>query len=898
MAIINGKADNDTLNGTPDADTINGLAGNDTINGLAGNDTITGGEGNDLARMGAGNDRFLWQTGDGDDRLRGQDGFDTLVIEDSANVFFLIERNASRVRVAETLLGLFGNQLDLDDVERIIVRPLAGPDGVFINNLAGTDVKQVVVDLAGVPGGTGGDGEVDGVVRNGGAGNDVINVALASGIVSITGPSAQVTIRNADATDILEINGLGGSDTIDASKLPTSVIALSVNGDEGNDRITGSRGNDELDGDDGNDVIAGGRGNDLVDLGTGNDLFTWAIGDGKDTVQGGDGTDTLQITQSPGDSFLFIHDLGGSVRAVTTVNGLDTGEIIADDVERIKVRALAGSDSIAVQQFLGLSVSGVDIDLAAAPSGASPDGDFDSVLVEGSKLNEVVAVSWIGSKIVTSGLPAQVTIARADMKDELVIRGGGGNDILDARGLPAGKISLTFVTLGSDTIFGSAGNDRVLANGLGNSGNEIARLGAGNDFFQGGDGNDLARMGTGNDVFNASLGNDVGFLGAGNDRMDGGAGNDVAHLEDGNDRYIWRTGGGNDTVDGGGGIDTFVYRDEDNAAPNSSFTIQAKAGSVEFSRTGGEVISLDAVERLQVMVGGGIDSNDVGSLAGTGVKLVAIDLAASVGSGNGDGAGDSVSLEGTGRNDLITIGKFAGGLSVTGLPALVTIVHADSGVPGDVLYISGGAGNDTINASGMPALMVTTLSGDSGNDRLLGGALPGELGGGDGNDTLSGGRSFDTLEGEAGNDRLFGGAGRDGLEGGLDNDRLDGGTGNDSLDGGSGNDVLIGGRGNDEIACGDGADRVKYTSKLDGHDIILDFDGDPTGGQDKLDLDALFDSLGIAASKRAGLVDINDLGNTVEIFVNADGKAGFELFVATLNTADAITKGQDVIVGT
>jgi hypothetical protein len=65
-----------------------------------------------------------------------------------------------------------------------------------------------------------------------------------------------------------------------------------------------------------------------------------------------------------------------------------------------------------------------------------------------------------------------------------------------------------------------------------------------------------------------------------------------------------------------------------------------------------------------------------------------------------------------------------------------------------------------------------------------------------------------------------------------------------------------------------------------------------------LDLDALFDSLGIAASMRAGLVNINDLGNTVEISVNADGKAGFELLIATLNTVDVITKGQDVIVGT
>jgi hypothetical protein len=43
---------------------------------------------------------------------------------------------------------------------------------------------------------------------------------------------------------------------------------------------------------------------------------------------------------------------------------------------------------------------------------------------------------------------------------------------------------------------------------------------------------------------------------------------------------------------------------------------------------------------------------------------------------------------------------------------------------------------------------------------------------------------------------------------------------------------------------------------------------------------------------------INDIGGAIEISVNAYGKVGFELLIATLNTVDAITKGQDVIVGT
>jgi Ca2+-binding RTX toxin-like protein len=849
MAIINGKAGNDTLNGSPGADTINGLAGNDRITGAAGND---------LARMGSGNDTFVWHAGDGDDTLRGQDGFDTLVFEDTNNVFFLIERNASRVRLAETLFGLLGNQLDLDDVERIIVRPLAGEDGVFINNLAGTDLKQVVVDLAGVPGGTGGDGEVDGVVRNGGGGNDVFNVALVSGAVSITGPSAAVTIRNADAIDILEINGLAGNDTIDASKLSANIMQVTINGDEGNDRITGSRGNDELDGGDGNDTVAGGRGNDTVDLGTGNDLFGWSMGDDDDTIHGGDGADTLLITASRGDNFVEITANGASslVRAYADGNGQLVGEISADDVERIKVRALTGSDFINIRDLTGTDVSAVDVDFAAL--GALPDAHVDGVNAFGTAGVDLVDVTWSGNKVVATGLPAKVTIANAGAKDSLFISGAGGDDIIDARGLPAGKISLGFSASDNDTIFGSAGNDKV----FGGAGAAVARLGAGNDYFDGQAGDDDANMG------------------AGNDTMIGGDGKDVANLGGGNDRYIygWSVGSGNDTVDGGTGIDTFAYRDPNAGPPFSTFTIQADAGRVKFSRDAGEVISLNAVERIQVMVGGGSDIIDVSNLAGTDVKLVAIDLAASVGSVVGDDSADSVRLDGTAGNDLVTIGKISGGLSVTGLPAKVTVVHAGQT---DTLDISGGDGNDTINASAMPDVLAPVLNGDNGNDSIIGGADSDAMSGGDGKDTLIGGANSDSLKGDSGNDRLFGGAD------------------SDLLDGGSGSDVLVGGRGNDRIICGDGPDRVTYTSVLDGSDIISGFDGNPAGGQDVLDLDALFDSLGIAASKRAGLVNIDRISDTlVEVSVNADGKPGFELLVASIFSADAITKGQDVVVGT
>jgi Ca2+-binding RTX toxin-like protein len=124
--------------------------------------------------------------------------------------------------------------------------------------------------------------------------------------------------------------------------------------------------------------------------------------------------------------------------------------------------------------------------------------------------------------------------------------------------------------------------------------------------------------------------------------------------------------------------------------------------------------------------------------------------------------------------------------------------------------------------------------------------------------------------------------------------------GDDTLRGGGGNDMVVGGEGNDAIDVAVGNDLVRYTSVLDGLDTIDSFDGNASGGQDKLNLDALFDALKVAAVDRAGRVEIVDNGSTVNISVDTDGNTGngFELAVAVLNTADVISVGQDVVVGT
>jgi S-layer protein len=86
--------------------------------------------------------------------------------------------------------------------------------------------------------------------------------------------------------------------------------------------------------------------------------------------------------------------------------------------------------------------------------------------------------------------------------------------------------------------------------------------------------------------------------------------------------------------------------------------------------------------------------------------------------------------------------------------------------------LSGGAGNDVLDASNaQTATKLVTLNGNGGDDTLTGSAtLASTLNGGAGNDALNGGSGADTLNGGDGNDTITGGGGLDSITGGAGND--------------------------------------------------------------------------------------------------------------------------------
>jgi Ca2+-binding RTX toxin-like protein len=216
--------------------------------------------------MGAGDDTFVWNPGDDNDTLEGQAGFDTLTFN-GANVAENINISANGGRVLFTR-DVANVVMDLNDVESINFNALGGADKITINDLSGTDVTEVNINLGGV------DGQADTIIINATSGDDVALVVGDASGVSVLGLAAQVNILgfNPNEGDRIIINGLAGDDVVQASGLAAGAIQLTASGGDGEDVLVGGDGNDTLSGDAGDDVLIGGLGIDILDGGPGSNV--------------------------------------------------------------------------------------------------------------------------------------------------------------------------------------------------------------------------------------------------------------------------------------------------------------------------------------------------------------------------------------------------------------------------------------------------------------------------------------------------------------------------------------------------------------------------------------------------------------------------------------------------
>jgi hypothetical protein len=137
-----------------------------------------------------------------------------------------------------------------------------------------------------------------------------LSVAVANGILTVTGTDAADNIRvvergttltvrdgsgasnvfdlNATEIDEVDVNAGGGNDRIRLTGLD---IPANVDAGAGNDQVFAGAQDDTINGGDGNDHLRGGAGDDDLSGGKGDD--TLLGGDGDDTLNGGNGSDTI-----------------------------------------------------------------------------------------------------------------------------------------------------------------------------------------------------------------------------------------------------------------------------------------------------------------------------------------------------------------------------------------------------------------------------------------------------------------------------------------------------------------------------------------------------------------------------------------------------------------------------
>jgi Ca2+-binding RTX toxin-like protein len=528
------------------------------------------------------------------------------------------------------------------------------------------------------------------VTVSGTKGDDNIVVEGQSGSLIVAGLPELVTISGAEATDALVVTGGAGNDTLSAATLAADTVMLTLDGGAGDDTIIGSQGADLLLGGDGNDTVAGGRGNDTALLGNGNDTFIWNPGDGSDIVEGQGGTDTLLFN---GANIAERIDISANGQRVRLSRDIANITMDLDGVEHIQVNALGSADTITVNDLTGTDAKQVAIDLSSPAGSGQGDGAADTVTVNGTAGNDHISIASSGSSVVVNGLAARVSITGAEPgNDSLLVNGGAGNDTINASALNAGQINLTINSgAGDDTITGSAGNDIVI----------------------------------------------------------GGTGNDVASLGAGDDTFIWNPGDASDTVQGQAGFDTLRFNGSN---IDEKIDISANGSHARLSRDVANVaMDLNGIERIQLNTLGGADTVTVNDLTRTDVTQVGIDLGAQPGTAGGDGAADTIVINGTNGNDAITVTNNNGVVTISGLAEEVTISNFEAN---DRIVINGLGGDDAITATGLTGMLFTANGGD-GNDILVGSPGNDVLNGGNGDDVLIGGPGQDVLDGGPGNNILI-----------------------------------------------------------------------------------------------------------------------------------------------
>jgi hypothetical protein len=228
---VDGGAGNDLITAGPADDVVNGGSGDDTLNGGDGYDVVLGGggadlvdgqRGNDTELLGGGADVAVWNPGEGNDTVIGGSGQDTMLFHGSnANETMQLGASGTHAIFSRNVAAI---RMDLDEIETFHVDVLGGTDDVTVGDLTGTDIGTTEVNLLsqGVV-----DGAADKVTVVGTNRADHVAVDAAAGVVAATGLHSDVALTGAEQLDQLQVNTLGGNDTVTVSAAAQTVLPVS-----------------------------------------------------------------------------------------------------------------------------------------------------------------------------------------------------------------------------------------------------------------------------------------------------------------------------------------------------------------------------------------------------------------------------------------------------------------------------------------------------------------------------------------------------------------------------------------------------------------------------------------------------------------------------------------------
>lgn len=568
----------------------------------------------------------------------------------------------------------------------------------------------------------------------------------------------------------------------------------------------------------------------------------------------------------PGSAAVF-NTLGDTL--TITATGVNNGRLVVKLLANGSGRVVA--DAVRIQY----------VDEGAVPALAAPiGGGLYQLIATGTNGTDTIAIGVDGSGYATvNGMRVPKPGAgggdlTAAEVGSIIAQGVGGNDVIDLSGVTASAFS----NLTSTFLAGGDGNDTVIGSEIGDNihgegGHDLLSGGAGNDYAEGGVGNDVVLGDTGDDTLygdfaSAYYDSYTGQVG-GNDWLDGGSGNDFAYGEWFDDTVIGGTGGdflfGDwDYSYGGSGPYATGGDDVIDGGSDNDYAYGGEYDDVITGGTGDDVLTGDFGWSLFPPFTAGNDTYVfAGNNLGSDYVIEADDANTDVLDFTNLGGGAFVNIGLAYTFQTVSFGRLSLAFSsATGIENVLGTAFIDS-ITGNTRdnFLSGGALQDT-------------LSGGAGNDVILGGTQDDNISGGDGNDTIDGGTGDDTISGGIGNDTIDGWTGGDTISGGDGNDvligwtggdTLDGGLGNDTIDGGVANDVLIGGGGNDSLTGGVGSDQYLFSGSASlGSDTIFEAAG--------TDFDTLdFSALGFGVTVNLSTSTAQTVASNLVLTIQASG---------------------------